>query len=92
MDEAVQAGQVCTIDAQQIIRIPRHRPGANDFGAGRQKPRKAGGMFGPVGAQMDLHKPLYRQPQPFGVEPGRLALDIPFGFKPLPPPTCLGRG
>lgn len=92
VDERIQRLQIGAIDAQQVIGLSGHRPGRGDFRLAGHQPGEPLGLFGAVTAQMNLHKPLHRQPQPGGVKPGRIPLDIPFCLQPLPPPSGLAGG
>ena len=50
---------------------------------------KAGGLFGAMGAQMNLDEPLNMQPELQRVQPGGVPCDITLGLKPLTAATRL---
>jgi len=89
VDEIVQRRQVVAPDAQQIIRLARHRPDRHDARFCLQQTQKRTGAVRGVARHLDLNEGLHIQIQFEWVEPGDRGPDQTVRFQSGAPPSRL---
>lgn len=92
MDEVIEAREIGGKDPEQVVRLTRERPGADDLGARADGAKELGGMGRDLAAHLNLYEGLHVEPEFRRLDPRGVLPDEARCLQALSSPTGLRGG